>query len=207
MGQAIRAHHAKNAEQTEIGLAALEADSPQGHAYLADMEWALRYADANRRIMVDIVRSVLADICGIAAVESSAFGCHHNHVRLELHQGERFWVHRKGAISAQAGEPGIVPGSMGSPSFHVQGRGCPEALASSSHGAGRLMSRAQARICISRRDLERQLSGIWFDRRRIDALRDEAPGAYKDIGQVMRAQRELTRVVRRLEPLLCFKGT
>ena len=128
-------------------------------------------------------------------------------VRRERHDGEPLWVHRKGAISAAVGEAGIIPGSMGSPSFHVAGRGHAEALASSSHGAGRLMSRAQARRSLSGRDVARQLSGVWFDRRRLDDLRDEAPAAYKDIGEVMRAQAELTRIVRRLEPVLSFKGS
>ena len=95
---------------------------------------------------------------------------------------------------------------MGSSSFQVEGRGCAAALASCSHGAGRTMSRSEARRRISPRALERQLDGVFWDRRLAPWLRDEAPGAYKDVGQVMRAQRELVRVVRRLEPILSFKG-
>src|SRR5206468_315103 len=103
-------------------------------------------------------------------------------------------------------EPGIIPGSMGSPSYHVKGRGCEEALLSSSHGAGRAFSRFAARRAISVSALTEQLRGIWFDHRRAARLIDEAPMAYKDIGKVMRAQKELTRPVRTLTPILSYKG-
>jgi tRNA-splicing ligase RtcB len=133
--------------------------------------------------------------------------CNHNHVRRELHFGEELLVHRKGAIHVSPGGAGIVPGSMGSPSFHVEGRGCPDALDSSAHGAGRLLTRTEARRSVSRRDLARQMHGVWYDHRIEDRLRDEAPAAYKDIGSVMRAQSALVRIVRRLEPLLSYKAT
>lgn len=116
------------------------------------------------------------------------------------------WVHRKGAISARDGEAGIIPGSMGSPSYHVAGRGNAESLCSSSHGAGRAMSRTEARRVVSANALLRQMEGVLFDHRLTNRLRDEAPQAYKDIGAVMRAQKDLTRIVRRLEPVLVFKA-
>lgn len=206
MGRAIREHHQRLAVKTEVGLHAIEADSPAGRAYLADMEWAIRFADENRLRMTRAVIEVLSDVLGVRAVEDSTFSCHHNHVRREHHHGEMWWVHRKGAIPAAMGEVGIIPGSMGSSSFHVEGRGHPEAIASSSRGAGRAMSRSEARRRISVHDVERQLSGVWFDHRRVRDFRDEAPGAYKDIGKVMRAQRDLTRIVRKLRPVLCYKG-
>jgi tRNA-splicing ligase RtcB len=95
---------------------------------------------------------------------------------------------------------------MGAPSYHVRGRGCAAALCSSAHGAGRQMSRGEARRRIAAAELVKQMRGVWFDHRAADLLRDEAPAAYKDIGAVMRAQRELTAVVRRLRPVLSFKG-
>jgi tRNA-splicing ligase RtcB len=95
---------------------------------------------------------------------------------------------------------------MGAESHHTVGRGVAAALGSSSHGAGRRFSRTEARERIGQRTLEREMEGIWFDRRKVDGLRDEAPGAYKDIGAVMRAQRELTRIVRTLRPRLSFKA-
>ena len=143
---------------------------------------------------------------GVQADRSSFVSCHHNFVEREEIGGRPLWVHRKGAISARRGEPGLVPGSMGAASFHVEGRGCEKSLCSSSHGAGRAMSRGQARRSISVKALEKQMSHVWFDDRMATRLVDEAPSAYKDISAVMRAQRPLTRIVRKLRPLLCYKG-
>jgi tRNA-splicing ligase RtcB len=157
--------------------------------------------------MAERVAALVAERLGVGADWSSFVSCHHNHVRLEVHDGAVMWVHRKGAIPAALGERGIIPGSMGSPSFHVEGRGHEPALTSSSHGAGRAMSRGAARRTISRRELLRQLDRVLFDQRRAEQLRDEAPTAYKDIRAVMRAQRPLTRIVRTLHPVLSYKGT
>ncbi len=206
LGQAIRDHHDARAVRLRGGLRGLPADSPEGAAYLTDMAWALDYAARNRERLRERAAEVLWTCLKVQALDATAFACHHNFVRRETHDGEALWVHRKGAISAQDGEPGVIPGSMGAPSYHVCGRGCPASLCSSSHGAGRQMSRVEARRRISRDALVAQMHGVWFDHRAADALRDEAPGAYKDIGAVMRAQRALTRIVRTLRPVLCFKG-
>jgi tRNA-splicing ligase RtcB len=96
---------------------------------------------------------------------------------------------------------------MGSLSYHVVGRGCESALCSSAHGAGRILSRSDARRRVTERDLQRQMSGIWYDFRLADRLRDEAPSAYKDIRAVARAQGEIVKIVRALRPVLSFKGT
>ena len=130
----------------------------------------------------------------------------HNHVQRERVDGRDAWVHRKGAQSASLGEAGMIPGSMGSASYHVTGRGVAAALSSSSHGAGRCMSRTEARQRIGRGRLTREMKGIWFDHRLQERFREEAPGAYKPIADVMRAQRELVRIERRLSPLLVYKG-
>ena len=147
-----------------------------------------------------------ADLFGALPDEASRVEIDHNHVRLERHGGRALWVHRKGAMGLAAGEPGVVPGSMGSPSFHVEGRGHDDALGSSAHGAGRALSRSEARRRIGARQLLREASGVWFDHRLAERLREEAPSAYKDIGAVMRAQRDLVRVVRRLTPVLAYKA-
>lgn len=206
MGQAIREAHEAHGTRDRAGPCAIAADSPAGRAYLHDVQWALDYAAASRARMVEVAREVIEQVLGAAADEPSFIECHHNFVRREEHEGESLWVHRKGAISARDGEPGIIPGSMGAPSFHVEGRGCARSLCSSSHGAGRCMARGVARQRISVRRLHEQMDGVWFDHRLADRLREEAPGAYKDIGAVMRAQRELTRVTRRLRPRLVLKG-
>lgn len=207
MGQEILASHLARAPRGATGLPFLEADSEAGQRYLADLRWGLRYAEANRLALAQRTAELVEDVLGTARDPASFFACHHNDIRREQHGGAALWVHRKGAISAQRGELGIIPGSMGSPSYHVEGRGHEAALCSSSHGAGRCMSRSEARRSISRRALEAQLKAVWFDHRQAEALREEAPAAYKDIGAVMRAQRELTRVVRRLEPVLSYKGS
>jgi tRNA-splicing ligase RtcB len=207
IGQRIRNWH----EPTRgPGLHGLAADSPEGRAYLSDLDWALAYADENRRRILSTLTEVLADTIGAQPLSETLIECRHNFVRSEHHEldGETraLWVHRKGAISARADEPGIIPGSMGTASYLVEGRGEPRSLCSSSHGAGRALARGEAFRSISSKQLRRELRGVCFDERLVDRLRDEAPGAYKDIGAVMRAQRELTRVVQRLRPVLAFKG-
>lgn len=206
IGQAIRNWHEQHATPDAVGLRGIAADSAAGRAYLSDLEWALRYADENRRRILDIVAQVLSDELGWTPLEHTRIECQHNFVRCEQHEHGALWVHRKGAISARDGEPGIIPGSMGSTSFLVEGRGHPRSLCSSSHGAGRAMRRGEAQRKITIKQLRRELRGVVFDERLIEHLRDEAPSAYKDIGAVMRAQRELTRVITRLRPLLAFKG-
>ena len=115
-------------------------------------------------------------------------------------------MHRKGAVRAGVGESGVLPGSMGTLSFHVEGRGHEEALCSSAHGAGRALSRTAARGKISDREFRRQMEGVWYDSRLAEKLREEAPSAYKDIRAVLRAQRELVKVTRTLRPVLNYKG-
>jgi tRNA-splicing ligase RtcB (3'-phosphate/5'-hydroxy nucleic acid ligase) len=206
IGQAIRDHHLARCVGGRSGLRCLDATSPEGADYLADMAWAVDYAEWGRRAMVAAVCEVVKEVLGSDADEDSFISCNHNHVRRETHEGETLWVHRKGAISAAAGEPGLVPGSMGTHSFHVEGRGCAAALCSSAHGAGRRLSRTDARRRLSAKDVTRELRGVWFDHRLAAGLREEAPSAYKDIDAVLRAEHDLVRITRRLRPVLCFKG-
>lgn len=206
MGQAITDHHCRLIGDAFKGVHCLDSQSEAGRAYLSDAAWAISYANRNRLAMIEAVSGIMSDLFGVATDWASLIHANHNHVRREMHFGQQYWVHRKGAQSAQADEPGIIPGSMGTVSYHVTGRGCPESLCSSSHGAGRKFSRTEALRKVSQRQLEQQMENVWFDARRINALRDEAPAAYKDIRAVMRAQRKLTRIVRELRPVLCYKG-
>ncbi len=206
MGPAIRQHHEALAARDPSGVRFLEADSEAGRAYLADAAWAAAYARASRGRMVAEAAALFAELFGVEADAPSRMEVDHNHVRREEHGGRALWVHRKGAMGLLAGDLGVVPGSMGSPTFHVEGRGHPEALGSSAHGAGRALPRGEARRRIGARQLLREADGVWFDHRLADQLREEAPSAYKDIGAVMRAQRELVRVVRRLWPVLVYKA-
>ncbi len=206
MGPAIRHHYESRAEHDASGLAWLDADSDIGRGYLEDAAWAAAYARANRARMVDAAIAVFADHFGVEAEPGTRIEVDHNHVRRESHEDRWLWVHRKGAMGLNVGESGVVPGSMGSSSYHVEGRGNVEALRSSAHGAGREMSRSEARKCITKRQLLRETQGVWFDQRLTDQLREEAPSAYKDIGAVMRAQQKLVRITRRLRPLLVYKA-
>ena len=168
--------------------------------------WARTYAAENRLAMLRAVETILHDGFSTAIDWTTLIHSDHDHVRRETHFGVEFWIHRKGAQPASAGESGIIPGSMGTSTFHVEGRGSAEALMSCSHGAGRQLSRSAARRSIGVRQFERQLRGIRYDRRRRLELREEAPEAYKNIESVLRAQKDLVKIGRRLEPLLSYKG-
>lgn len=208
MGQAITGHHLAIAEHYSgrRRLPFLDTATPAGAAYLADATWAVRYAEQNRLAMLRATEQLLSRLFGVPFDWQTLIHANHNHICSEAHFHDELWVHRKGALPAAEGIAGVIPGSMGSPSFHVTGRGCPESLFSSSHGAGRALSRSDAVREISTRQLDREMRGVWFDSRQANRLRDEAPSAYKDILAVMRAQRELTRIDRQLQPLLSYKG-
>jgi tRNA-splicing ligase RtcB len=207
VGPAIRDHHMRHAEDVGGGLRALDVRSDRGAAYLHDASWARRFADANRRAMAAEVGTVIETTLGARLSWETIITTDHNHVCLEVHGGRDLWIHRKGAMPARNGEMGVLPGSMGTASFHVEGRGHDEALCSSAHGAGRALSRTAARTRVTERALRRQMEGVWYDYRLAGKLRDEAPSAYKDIRAVLRAQKELVKVTRTLRPVLNYKGT
>ena len=183
------------------------ATTDEGTRYLNDAAWARRFADASRRAMAVEVATVIKTVLGADLSWQTVISTDHNHVALERHGDRYLWVHRKGAMRARHGESGVLPGSMGSLSFHVEGRGHEPALCSSAHGAGRALSRTAAREKVTERELRRQMEGVWYDYRLANRLRDEAPAAYKDIRAVLRAQKELVKVTRTLRPVLNYKGT
>jgi tRNA-splicing ligase RtcB len=205
MGQAITRHHPAKMEVSR-GLAFCEAASDVGSCYLNDVDWARAYASENRLAILQTVDKLLQRLFGTTLQWESLIHSDHNHVVQESHFNDTLWVHRKGAQSARDGEPAIIPGSMGTPSFHVLGRGELRALCSCSHGAGRTLSRGEARKQINVRALSRQMRSVWFDRRRSSALCEEAPAAYKDIHHVMQAQKQLVRIIREVQPLVSYKG-
>ena len=181
---------------------------PEGSEYFADyveaVHWAQEYAMQNRTSMLELVLAALQRHLPPFTVTTEAVNCHHNYVAREHHFGEDVWVTRKGAIRAQAGDLGIVPGSMGARSFIVQGRGNPESFCSSAHGAGRKMSRTAAEKHFTQADLVAQTAGV-ICRKDIGVL-DEIPGAYKDIDQVMANQVDLTEILHTLKQVVCVKG-
>ena len=206
VGQAVKTHHVAAATIHSMSLPALDADAEEGRRYLNDQEWARRFAELNRHAMAQQVVQILRELLKIEPIDSAIISCDHNHVRREEHFGQPVLIHRKGAMPAAMGIAGVLPGSMGTVSFHVEGRGCAESLTSSAHGAGRLFSRHAARKRFNRSDLRRQMQGIWFDPRLTESLREESPGSYKDVQLVIRAQHDLVKIVRTLRPLLVYKG-
>lgn len=172
--------------------------------YVDAVGWAQDYALLNRNRMLAAIVEAMKTLLPAFRLEEEAINCHHNYVEQEEHFGERLFVTRKGAISARAGELGIIPGSMGAKSYIVRGLGNTESFCSCSHGAGRRMSRSVAKRRFSRFDLEAQTAGV--ECRKDGGVVDEIPGAYKDIDQVMENQRDLVEVVHTLKQVLCIKG-
>ena len=205
-GQAIRDYHLARAEPVDNRFRVLDAGSHAGEEYLHDAAWARRYAGASRRAIAEEVGRMLFDRLGATVLWETLITTDHNHVSPEHYGGRDVWVHRKGAMPARLGEGGVLPGSMGSLSFHVEGRGYEAALCSSAHGAGRVLSRTEARAKVSERDLHRQMEGVWYDSRIAGKLRDEAPSAYKDVRAVLRAQKDMVKITRTLRPVLNYKG-
>ena len=154
--------------------------------------------------MMKLVLDALAPHLPPFKLGGEAINCHHNYVAVELHFGEKLFITRRGAISAQQGQLGIIPGSMGAKSYIVRGKGNPESFCSCSHGAGRRMSRTEAKRRFNRFDLAKQTEGVVCRKDR--GVIDEIPGAYKDIDEVMANQSDLVEVVHTLKQVLCVKG-
>jgi tRNA-splicing ligase RtcB len=174
--------------------------------YAEAVGWAQGYALANRRLMMGAIVEAVLRVPGLPPFEATAeaVNCHHNYVARESHYGEDVLVTRKGAVRAGAGELGIVPGSMGARSYIVRGKGNPESFLSCSHGAGRAMSRGEAKRRFNLADHERATAGV--ECRKDAGVIDETPAAYKPIDAVMAAQRDLVDVVHELRQVVCVKG-
>ena len=172
--------------------------------YVEAVSWAQDYARHNREAMMARVLAEMRHRLPKFQLEKLAVNCHHNYVQKETHGGEELLVTRKGAVSARAGELGIIPGSMGARSYIVRGKGNPESFSSCAHGAGRRMSRSAAQRAFSPADLARQTDGILC--RKDAGVLDEIPAAYKDIDAVMAHQRDLVEIVHTLKQVLCIKG-
>src|SRR6185437_1814645 len=193
-----------DAQLPDRDLAYFEEGAEYFDDYVEAVSWAQGYAARNREEILALVLAALRRHLPAFAVTDEVVNCHHNYVAREHHYGADVWVTRKGAIRAGRGELGIVPGSMGTRSYIVRGLGNPESFESSAHGAGRRMSRTQARHEFGEADLVAQTAGVIC--RKDKGVVDEIPGAYKDIDEVMANQRDLTEVVHTLKQVLCVKG-
>jgi tRNA-splicing ligase RtcB len=172
--------------------------------YMHDLMWAQSYAFKNREVMMGRLRGVLSKVIGLPFRPLLEINCHHNYVSEEVHYNESVLVTRKGAINAESGRMGIIPGSMGTHTYIVKGLGNAESFHSASHGAGRKMSRGQAKRTFTVEDLEAQTQGIVCPKGK-DVL-DEIPGAYKSIETVMANQSDLVEIVTELRQVLNVKG-
>jgi tRNA-splicing ligase RtcB len=194
---------AHNQDLPDRDLAVFLAGTKEMQEYRRDLFWAQRYAMKNREAMLDLYASVLRQFRPDIAFAEPIL-CHHNYVAEETHFGEEVLVTRKGAIRAGKGDLGIIPGSMGTRSYVVRGLGNPQSFESASHGAGRRMSRGEAKRRFSVRDLQEQTKGV--ECRKDGGVLDEIPAAYKPIEQVMENQKDLVEVVAELRQVLCVKG-
>ncbi|WP_017240966.1 RtcB family protein [Streptomyces sp. SS] len=203
IGEARKLPH--NQGLVDRDLAVFVADTPQMAAYRHDLFWAQEYAKYNRAIMMALFQEVVRREFRKARVTfDPVISCHHNYVAEERYEGMDMLVTRKGAIRAGSGEFGIIPGSMGTGSYIVKGLGNAASFNSASHGAGRRMSRSEAKRRFSTRDLEEQTRGV--ECRKDSGVVDEIPGAYKPIEKVIDQQRDLVEVVAKLKQVICVKG-
>ncbi len=185
----------------------LPADSEEGVKYLAEMKYCVNFALANRKLMMEKIAEILEEVAPGRLLLEKMANIAHNYASSEKHFGENVWIHRKGATQAREGQIGIIPGSQGSRSYITRGLGNPDSFESCSHGAGRKLGRNQARRTL---DLEKEKE--WLNKKGVlHAIRgkmdlDEAPGAYKDIDEIMELQKDLVDVVVELAPLAVVKG-
>jgi len=187
-------------------LAYFEEGAEHFEDYVFAVEWAQKYARTNREIMMKNTIEAMRGtgiLPGFQA-ELQAVNCHHNYVQRETHYGEDVFVTRKGAVRAGEGELGIIPGSMGARSYIVRGKGNPESFCSCSHGAGRMMSRTEAKRRYTVEDHEKATAHV--ECRKDKDVIDETPMAYKDIDKVMEAQKDLVEIVHSLSQVICVKG-
>ncbi|MGR7026410.1 RtcB family protein [Geodermatophilus sp. URMC 62] len=185
-------------------LAWLAEGTAEFYAYVEALHWAQRFAAANREEMMDRVADQVSRFTGEEVRRVQVVQCHHNYTERETHHGAEVWLSRKGAISAREGQWGLIPGSMGTASYVVVGKGNAEALMSAPHGAGRNHSRGAARRMFTRADLDRRMKGIAWGRS--DAFLDEHPDAYKPIDRVMADAADLVEVRHTLRQVVNVKG-
>jgi tRNA-splicing ligase RtcB len=190
---------------TDKNLAYLKDGSELFYDYVDAVSWAQEYARINRKIMLETILNIFRRMFkNNFTTDKKAVNCHHNYVQREEHFGENLWITRKGAVSAMEGQLGIIPGSMGTCSYIVEGKGNPESFHSCAHGAGRSMGRKQAKKIFTIEDHIKATEGV--ECRKDKHVLDETPGAYKDINGVINAQTDLINILYKLKQIICVKG-
>ena len=213
VGNRIAGHHIKVAQELmqkwwielpDPDLAYLVEGTEEFDRYIAELRWAQHFALLNREEMMDRVARQVSEVMGEPVIEAERINCHHNFTEQERHGGKMVWLSRKGAIKAGVGDMGLIPGSMGTASYIVEGKGDRMSLNSSPHGAGRNFSRSEARRRFTADDLRAAMVGIEY--RDSDAFIDEIPAAYKDIDIVMKDAADLVEIRHTLRQLVNVKG-
>lgn len=213
VGNRIASHHIKVAqahtekwwiELPDRDLAYLVEGTEEFDRYIAELRWAQHFALLNREEMMDRVARQVSEVMGEQVIEAERINCHHNFTEQETHHGKTVWLSRKGAIKAGVGDMGLIPGSMGTASYIVEGKGDRMSLNSSPHGAGRNFSRSEVRRRFTADDLRAAMVGIEY--RDSDVFIDEIPAAYKDIDIVMQDAADLVEIRHTLHQLVNVKG-
>lgn len=213
IGNSIATHHIKVAQDNmkkwyiqleDDDLAYLVEDTPEFDRYIFDLNWAQHFALLNREEMMDRVIKDFEHFMGDKIVESERINCHHNFTQKENHMGRNVWLSRKGAIQADKGRKGLIPGSMGTASYVVEGKGYPPSYNSAPHGAGRVWARKAASKHFTIEDLDKAMIGIEYNRS--EAFLDEIPDAYKNIDVVMRDASDLVEIKNTFHQIVNVKG-
>lgn len=203
VGHATATHYMKLASgdgRAREGHYGLDVNSVDGINYSLDLDFLLAFALENRSQMIDVVEQIISEKCSASILRGYFINRNHNHAEKK----DGFWIHRKGATHAELGMLGVIPGNMRDGSFIVKGKGNPDSLFSSSHGAGRILGRAQAK-----KELDLELFGMQMEGIQANvsqATLDESPDAYKPIEEVMEAQKDLVEVIARVKPIINIKG-
>ncbi len=213
IGNKIAQHHIRVAQRRaaqwwipleDPDLAYLVEQTPEFWSYIRELRWAQHFALLNREEMMDRTVRQLQEFTGVEIERTEQVNCHHNFTQQERHWGKDVWVSRKGAIEAREGQPGLIPGSMGTASYVVRGLGNAVSLQSAPHGAGRTFSRSAARKQFTHAQLQEAMVGISY--RDTAAFLDEIPQAYKNIDQVMTDATDLVEIVHTLRQVVNVKG-
>jgi tRNA-splicing ligase RtcB len=203
----VAGHHARAAHvDGSDDLGGLDTATEEGEAYLNDLSCALDFAKANRQTLESRALDVLQEALSLPIELGERLDIHHNFVARETWFDRELLVHRKGAVAVPRGTMALVPGSMGTASYIVEGLGSDDAFGSCSHGAGRIMSRKEARKQVRPRALAQTMRRVVYPEHLLNQLVEEAPAAYRDIGEVLDDQRDLVRRRVRLEPMAVLKG-
>jgi RNA-splicing ligase RtcB len=203
---ARRLHEDLGSRLEDPELAWLQEGTPAFDAYLRDLRWSQAYARENRRLMLESTHQALEGVLGRQIATADEVNCHHNFTERERHAGRAVWVTRKGAIRARVGDRGLIPGAMGQRSFVVRGLGNPASYESCAHGAGRRLSRRQARKQLSIESFAEAMGVAAWQHASARALLDEHPSAYKPIEEVMRDQADLVEIEHELNGIANYKG-